>query len=74
MNHLLPYEYQAAIDEVLIDKKLVSDVATKYKIAKRTLYSLVKSHKKPSENCAIKLKLKIQLLQQQLQILEIVQY
>ncbi|ATC97045.1 hypothetical protein [Pseudoalteromonas tunicata] len=73
MAMLTPLEYQAAINEVLINKKLISDVATDFKIAKRTLYILVKAQQKPNQNRLNQLQIKIQTLQQQLQVLQVSQ-
>lgn len=54
---------QAAIDEVLINKRLISDVATEFGLAKRSLYSLIQARQKPN-------KLKLSLLKQQLILIE----
>ena len=54
---------KAAVDEVLINKRLISDVATEFGLAKRSLYSMIQARQKPN-------KVKLSLLKQQLSLIE----
>lgn len=62
---------KAAVDEVLINKRLISDVATEFGLAKRSLYSMIQARQKPNKGKLSLLKQQLSLIEQQIEQLSI---
>ena len=64
-------QQQAAINEVLVNKRLISDVASEFGLAKRSLYSLTQARQKPNKVKLSLLKQQLNLIEQQIELLSI---
>ncbi|MBE0366050.1 hypothetical protein PULV_b0781 [Pseudoalteromonas ulvae UL12] len=64
-------QQQAAINEVLVNKRLISDVASEFGLAKRSLYSLIQARQKPNKVKLSLLKQQLNLIEQQIELLSI---